>query len=127
MKPIEDQENFLIMVDCMDYLILESDLLKEFGESRKVAGPQYLTKMIWSKIALPFNAGGHIFLAISQQSAAPKIDPYSKEPLRQGGSSGGSGIQYQASTVIDFLPRYEGDYILENPDAKYDPKKNNKI
>lgn len=127
MKSEEERENFIFLIDSMDYLCLEGDLVKEFGETRKVAGAQYLTKMLWSKIALPFNSGGHIFLAISQQSAAPKIDPYSKEPMRQGGTSGGSGIQYQASTVIDFLPRYEGDYILENPDGKYDPKKNNKI
>ena len=125
-KP-EDRENFIIMVDCMDYLCLESDESKEFGISRKIAGPQYLTKMLWSKLALPFNAGQHIFLAISQQSAAPKIDPYSKDPLRQGGSSGGTNIQYQASLVVDFSTRYEGDYLLEDPNAKYDPKKNNKI
>ena len=125
-KP-EDRENFIIMIDCMDYLCLQGDTEKEFGESRKVAGPQYLTKMLWSRLALPFNAGQHIFLGISQQSAAPKIDPYAKDPLRQGGSSGGTNIQYQASLVIDFSTRYEGDYLLENPDAKYDPKKNNKI
>lgn len=125
-KP-EDRENFIVMIDCMDYLTLEGDMTKEFGESRKIAGPQYLTKMLWSKMALPFNAGQHIFLAVSQQSAAPKIDPYSKDPLRQGGSSGGTNIQYQASLVIDFGTRYEGDYILEDPDAKYDPKKNDKI
>lgn len=125
-KP-EDRENFIVMVDCMDYLTLEGDMTKAFGESRKVAGPQYLTKMLWSKMSLPFNAGQHIFLAVSQQSAAPKIDPYAKDPLRQGGSSGGTNIQYQASLVIDFLPRYEGDYILQDPDAKYDPAKNDKI
>jgi hypothetical protein len=127
MKKKEDRENFAFMVDCMDYLTLESDMEKEFGESRRPAGPQYLTKLLWSKLALPFQSGQHIFLAISQQSAAPKIDPYAKDPMRQGGSSGGSGIQYQATTVIEFTNRYEGDYILENPDAKYDPKKNIKI
>ena len=125
-KP-EDRENFIVMIDCMDYLCLASDMDKEFGESRKVAGPQYLTKMLWSKMALPFNSGQHILLAVSQQSAAPKIDPYAKDPLRQGGSSGGTNIQYQASLVIDFVQRYEGDYILQDPNAKYDPKKNDKI
>lgn len=127
LKKKEDRENFIVMIDCLDYLTLESDMEKNFGESRKVAGPQYLTKLLWSKMALPFAAGQHIFLAISQQSAAPKIDPYAKDPLRQGGSSGGSGIQYQASSVIEFTPRYEGDYILEDQNAKYDPKKNDKI
>ena len=127
MRPKDDRENFIVMVDCMDYLSLGSESAKEFGDARKIAGPQYLTKMLWSKMALPFNAGQHIFLAISQQSAAPKIDPYAKDPLRQGGSSGGTNIQYQASTVLDFCTRYEGDYILEDPDSKYDPKKNNKI
>lgn len=125
-KP-EDRENFIVMIDCMDYLQLESDINKEFGETRKVAGPQYMTKMLWSKMSLPFGAGQHIFLALSQQSAAPKIDPYSKDPLRQGGSSGGYNIQYQASTVIEFNQRYEGDYILQNDKEKYDPKKNDKI
>jgi len=37
-KP-EDRENFIIMIDCMDYLCLQGDTEKEFGESRKVAGP----------------------------------------------------------------------------------------
>ena len=125
-KP-EERENFIIMIDCMDYLCLGADATKEFGETRKIAGPQYLTKMLWSRLALPFNAGQHIFLGTSQQSAAPKIDPYAKDPLRQGGSSGGTNIQYQASLVIDFSTRYEGDYLLENQDAKYDPHKNKKI
>lgn len=127
MKKKEERENFIVMIDCLDYLQLESEMDKEFGESRRPAGPQYLTKLLWAKLALPFQSGQHIFLAISQQSAAPKIDPYAKDPLRQGGSSGGSGIQYQASAVIEFTTRYEGDYILENPDIKYDPKKNDKI
>lgn len=127
LKPKEERENFIVLIDCMDYLSLETELNKEFGESRRPAGPQYLTKLLWTKLALPFNAGQHIFLATSQQSAAPKIDPYAKDPLRQGGSSGGSNIQYQSSTVIDFSLRYESDYILEDPSTKYDPKKNNKI
>ena len=38
-----------------------------------------------------------------------------------------TNIQYQSSLVIDFATRYEGDYVLEDPDAKYDPKKNDKI
>lgn len=123
----EDRENFVVMIDCMDYLHLEDDLKKGFGENFKIAGPQYLTKKIWAKMALPFNAGQHLFLAISQQSAAPKIDPYAKDPLRQGGSSGGTNVQYQASLVLDFNTRYEGDYILTDPDAKYDERKNPKI
>ena len=127
LKDVKDQENFIIMIDCMDYLTLGDDMTKELGKSNKVAGPQYLTKMMWSKIALPFNAGQHIFLATSQQSAAPKIDPYAKDPLRQGGSSGGTNVQYQASLVLDFSLRYEGDYILTDADEKYDEKKNPKI
>lgn len=123
----EDRENFIVMIDCMDYLHLEDDFNKSFGENNKVAGPQYMTKKIWSKMALAFNAGQHIFLATSQQSAAPKIDPYAKDPLRQGGSSGGTNVQYQASLVLDFNTRYEGDYILSDPDAKYDERKNPKI
>lgn len=123
----EERENFIVMVDCMDNLIIKDDVPKQFGENRKVAGVAYMTKLLWSKFALPFGSGQHMFLAISQQSAAPKIDPYSKEPIRQGGSSGGYNIQYQASLVLDFSVRYEGDYILENPDAKYDERKNKKI
>lgn len=129
MRDKKDRENFAVMIDCMDYLTIESDDDKEIGKQGKVAGPQYLTKMLWTKIALPFNSGQHIFLGVSQQSAAPKIDPYAKDPLRQGGSSGGTNIQYQSSLVLDFSQRYEGDYILEDDsaDAKYDEKKNKKI
>lgn len=123
----EDRENFIVMIDCMDYLQLEGDMEKSFGENNKVAGAAYLTKKLWSKMSLPFNAGQHVFLAVSQQSAAPKIDPYAKDPLRQGGSSGGTNVQYQASLVLDFSLRYEGDYILTDPDTKYDERKNPKI
>lgn len=126
LKPKGERENLICMVDCMDYLILESDLEKEIGEARKVAGPQYMTKMLWSAIALPFSSGQHIFLGVSQQSAAPKIDKYAKDPLRQGGSSGGTNIQYQASTVLDFSGRWESDYLLENSALSYDAKKNKK-
>lgn len=127
MRKKEDRENFIIFIDCMDYLMREADIPKELGEARIVAGSAYLTKQLWCLLALPFNSGQHIFMGTSQQSAAPKIDKYAKDPLRQGGSSGGTNIQYQASTVIDFLGRYEGDYILENPTLKYDPKTNDKI
>jgi hypothetical protein len=127
MKDKKDQENFIVMIDCMDYLTLEEDMKKDVSANFKVAGPQYLTKKLWTRLALPFNAGQHICIATSQQSAAPKIDPYAKDPLRQGGSSGGTNVQYQASLVLDFSLRYEGDYILEDEDAKYDEKKNKKI
>lgn len=127
MRPKEEQENLAVMIDSMDYLTVESDYDKAIGENNKVAGPQFLSKKLWAKLALPFNAGGHIFLANSQISSAPKIDPYSKDPIRQGGSSGGNAIQHQASTVIEFAQRYEGDYILEDENAKYDEKKNPKI
>lgn len=130
LRPMEERENFIVMIDCMDYMILEDDMKKEIGKSGKVAGPQYLTKMMWTKVALPFNAGQHILLATSQQSAAPKLDAYAKDPLRQGGSSGGSNVQYQSSLVLEFGLRYEGDYILEDEsseDAKYDEKKNPKV
>lgn len=127
MRSKEEQENLAIMIDSMDYLTLEADSQKELGDSTKVAGPQFLTKKLWAKLALPFNAGGHIFLANSQISAAPKIDPYSKDPIRQGGSSGGNGIQHQASVVIEFNQRYEGDYLLADENTKYDEKKNPKI
>lgn len=127
MRPKDEQENLAIMIDCMDYLSLERDLDKPLGEAGVVAGSAYLTKKLWTRLALPFNAGGHLFIANSQQSAAPKIDMYARDPIRQGGSSGGNGIQYQATTVIEFAQRYEGDYILEDENAKYDEKKNPKI
>lgn len=127
MKSLEERENFIIFIDCMDYLILEDDLKKEIGVARKVAGPQFLTKMLWSALALAFNESQHLFLCTSQQTAAPKLDPYSKEPTRQGGASGGSAVQFQSSTVLEFFGRYEGDYLLQNPDEKYNPKTNDKI
>lgn len=127
MRPKEEQENLAIMIDCMDYLSLEGDLDKPLGESGKIAGSAYLTKKLWTRLALPFNAGGHLFIANSQQTASPQIDPYTKSPIRQGNSSGGNGIQFQASTVIEFSQRYEGDYLLEDENLKYDEKKNPKI
>lgn len=127
MRPKKERENFLIFIDSMDYLVLQSDLEKEIGEARKVAGPQYMTKMLWSVLALPFNSDSHMFLATSQQSAAPKIDKYAKDPLRQGSSSGGTNIQYQSTVVLEFLPKYESDDILENDKLNYCEKTNKRI
>ncbi len=129
MHPKEKREHFVIMIDCIDYLSLESELEIEFGgdKNRRPAGPQYLTKILWSRLALPFQSGQHLAIFCSQRSAAPKLDNYTKTPIRQGDSSGGSALKHQANVVIDLNSRYESDYVLENPDLKYDRKKNDKI
>jgi hypothetical protein len=126
-KP-EDRENLGVFIDPLDSLLLRSDLEKGIADAYKVAGPQVITKKLWAKLAMPFIKDGHICLYSSQVTSAPKIDPYSKDPVRQGQSSGGFSIQHQADTVLEFMNRNQGDYILQNAgDKKYDEKKNPKV
>lgn len=126
-KKVEDREIFVIFIDPLDGLQLEADAEKGAADAYKVAGPQVITKKLWGRLSLPFHKGGHIALISSQVSAAPKLDPYSKDPVRQGQSSGGFAIQHYADVVIELMNRNNGDYILENQKIKYDHRENDKI
>ncbi len=123
-RPEEDREQFFIMVDSLDFLILLGDMLKTASEAPKVAGPQVITKKLLTKIILKLAKFGHLGVFTSQQTAQPKIDPYAKEePRLAGNASGGNAIVHASDNILEFQPRYQKDYILQNPTQK--PGKDN--
>lgn len=120
-------EHLCIIWDSLDHAILKGDLLKNVWdgkESPKVAGVPLLFKLLMKRFALPMEAYNGMLLVITQYTAEIKLDPYSKEPPRQNSGSGGNNLNHISSYTLNYLPRYGGDYILENPDEKPDTIKN---
>ena len=123
--PEEEREQFVFIIDSLDFLILEADFEKSASEAFKVAGPQVITKKLMAKIIVPLAKFGHFGLFISQATAQPKIDPYAKViPRIAGDISGGNAIVHAADHILEFMARNQGDYILEDPKAKPDGKSN---
>lgn len=122
----EQGEHLCIILDSLDGCTLKSDLTKNVfaGDNVKVAGVPLMTKLLFRRLALPINHYDALLLVTGQYSAEIKLDPYSPNVPRQGESSGGSSIAHQSDTVFQYLPRYNGDLILKNPDEKPDFNKN---
>ncbi len=113
--PPEEREQFIFIVDSVDFLILKDDLKKRAGEAHKVAGPQLLMKLLLKVTAAVMQKFGHIGLFISQVTAQPKIDPYAKVDPRVGGDvGGGNALLHAAENIFEFKHRTNKDYILEN-------------
>lgn len=120
-------EHLCIMIDSLDGLTLRGDMLKDVWsgkESPKVAGVQYLTKLLFRRIGLPITHYDALLLVTSQYSADIKLDQYAVNVPRQGEAAGGSAIAHQSDYVFSYNPRYAGDMILEDPDQKPDAQKN---
>lgn len=127
-KMHEDKEHLCIIIDSLDGLILKNDLAKKIEEGQKVAGVPLLTKLLFKHLSLPIEAYNALLLITGQYSAEIKLDPYAPAGApRMGESSGGSAMAHQASVVLSYAPRYNGDYILEDPDEKPDPIKNKQL
>lgn len=127
LKEMHDKEEHLcIILDSLDGCILKSDAKKDVwgNDSVKVAGVPLLMKLLFRRLALPISHYDALFIITTQYSAAIKLDPYAKNEPRQVEGSGGSSIGHQSDYVLYYCPRYNGDYILENPDEKPDPVKN---
>lgn len=122
----EQGEHLCAIIDSLDGLILKADSTKDVWgeESVKVAGVPLLTKLFFRRLGLAINHYDALFLITGQYSAAIKLDPYAPGAPRQVDSSGGNAIAHQSDYVFEYAPRYGGDWILQNPDEKPDPKKN---
>lgn len=120
----EAGENICGIIDSLDGLILKADLDKGFDGNPKVAGVPLLTKLLFRQLALPIAHYDALLLVTGQYAAEIKLDPYSPNIPRQASSSGGSSIGHQSDYVLEFQPRYGGDYILEKDKEKPDPVKN---
>lgn len=115
---------YMFILDSADSMNLRNDFIKSVDEANKVAGSPLMTKQLLQKIGLGMVKFGHMCVFIGQVSAEIKLDPYAKTTPRQVGGSGGNAVQHFANEVLEFMERYEGDLILEDPDARPDRLKN---
>lgn len=121
----ENGEYIAIIIDSLDGLILKKDLeVKGIDGNTMVAGVPKLTKLLFRHLALPIAHYDILLLITGQYSADIKLDPYAPAIPRMGDSGGGSSVPHQCDYVLQYLPRYQGDYILEKPDEKPDLIKN---
>jgi hypothetical protein len=121
----ERGEHLAIIIDSLDGLILKKDLeVKGIDGNQMVAGVPKLTKLLFRHLALPIAHYDILLLITGQYSADIKLDPYAPNVPRMGDSSGGSSVPHQCDYVLQYLPRYQGDLILEKPDEKPDVQKN---
>lgn len=121
-------EHLCGILDSLDGLMLRSDKTKDVwgdkGENAKVAGVPLLTKLLFRRLGLPITHYDMLFLVTGQHSADIKLDPYAPNVPRQGESAGGNSIAHQCDYVFQYLPRFNGDLILEKPSEKPDYQKN---
>lgn len=126
LKTLHDQgKQLCVIIDSMDGLMLKADYHdKGIGENQKVAGVPLITKLLFKRLSLPIGKYGALVFLTSQVSANIKLDPYSKEAPRVIGGAGGNALNHQADYILEYQPRYNSDYILEDEKAKPDPIKN---
>jgi hypothetical protein len=121
----EKGEHLCVIIDSLDGLILKKDLeVKGIDGNVMVAGVPKLTKLLFRRLALPITHYDALLIITGQYSADIKIDPYAPAVPRLGDSSGGSSIPHQCDYILSYAPRYGGDLILEDENAKPDPVKN---
>jgi len=127
----ESNEHLCIIIDSLDGLILRTDKAKNVwgakADNVKVAGVPLLTKLLFRRLGLLLAHYDALMLVTGQFSADIKLDPYSPGTPRQAETSGGNAIAHQSDYVFQYLPRYQGDYILENPNEKPDYLKNKTV
>ncbi len=124
----EKGEHLCVIIDSLDGLILRKDLeVKGIDGNVMVAGVPKLTKLLFRRLALPITHYDALLLITGQYSADIKIDPYAPAVPRLGDSSGGSSLPHQCDYVLSYAPRYGGDLILEDENAKPDPIKNKTV
>lgn len=128
LKQMHDKgEHLCAAIDSLDGLILSADAEKDVWggkESPKVAGVPLLTKLLFRRVALPIVHYDALLIITSQYSAPISLDPYASQGPRQISGGGGSAAMHQSDYVFEMGQRYQGDYILEDENAKPDPVKN---
>ena len=115
---------YFFILDSVDGLIARNDIVKGFDESNKVAGGAVILSNLFKRIGIPLTKRGHIGIFISQVRAEVKIDPYDSQPKRVIASTGGNALLHAPDYILEFIPKYDGDNILEDETKKYDPIKN---
>ena len=122
----ENGEHLCIIIDSLDGLMLKRDSEKTFSSSERpvVAGVAYLTKLLFRHIGLAINKYNSLLILVSQYSSTIKLDPYAKGERKVVESSGGNSISFQSDYILNYLPRYNGDMILEKEKERPDPTSN---
>lgn len=123
----EESTKYCFVLDSVDGLIPKNDMLKDFGDSAKVAGGAVIAAAFMKKMSIALAKRGHMAIFISQVRADIKLDPYSKAPIRQTSATGGNALLHFANWIIEFEPRFGKDSILRNQSAKMDILKNPQI
>lgn len=127
----EAGEHLCVIIDSLDGLMLRADRTKDVwspkAENVKVAGVPLLTKLLFRRLGLPITHYDALMLVTGQFSADIKLDQYAPTTPRQAESSGGNAIAHQSDYVFQYLPRYQGDQILEDPAQKPDYLKNKTV
>ncbi len=118
------KKRYFFFIDSMDGMTLRDDLAKDVGTANKVAGGPLLTKQFLQKMANAMAKRGHICAVAAQVSAAIQLDPYSPSAPRSGPGGGGNAKDHFANFIFVFSPKNQGDYILEDPEARVDRFKN---
>lgn len=121
----DEKKNYFFILDSVDGLISKGDLDRTFEESNKVAGGAVIAANFMKRMSIALAKRGHMAIFISQVRADIKLDPYSKEPIRQTTATGGNALLHFANWILEFNPRFRQDLIIQNPDIKeIDPVKN---
>jgi recombination protein RecA len=115
---------YMFILDSMDGLNLRGDMTKTVDEVNRVAGAPLMTKQFLQKVSVAMTKMGHLCFFLSQISTEIKLDAYSKGSGRQVSGSGGNAAQHFASIVLEFQNWYEGDLLLEDPEARVNSVKN---
>lgn len=121
-------EHLCVIIDSMDGLVLRADRAKAMwtpkGGDPKVAGVPKLTKELFRRLGLMITHYDVLMCITGQYSAAISLSAYAPTEHRQTDSSGGNSVAHQSDYVFEYMPRFGGDQILENPDEKPDYQKN---
>lgn len=123
-RMFDAEERLCIIIDSLDGLILKADKETKGISGGVVAGVPKLTKLLFRHVALPIAFYDILLVITGQFSADISIDPYAPKQVRLGDASGGNSVPHQCDYIIQYLPRYGGDFILEDDSAKPDPIKN---
>lgn len=109
---------YFFIIDSVDTMARKADLAKGLGDAVQVAGGALITSVFFKQSASALAKRGHVCWFISQVRDSIKINMYEKVLPRQGSSSGGHALEHQGDYVLEFLPRFGDDQILENPADK---------
>lgn len=118
---------YAFVIDSVDGLILRDDAAKDVTENNKVAGVPALSKKMLQSLSLGMFKFGHWMGLISQVTAEIKLDPYAKSFNRSGQFSGGNSLLHGPDVIIEYNPPFAGDFILNNPNGKFNDGKTKPI